>query len=80
MKQQVDRAVAANHPSIFLLNEKKKMALLIDVICPMDVNMITAAVEKHKKYCSLEVVMNKQYHLCKIQTVTIVIGALGTLC
>eukprot|EP00957_Ditylum_brightwellii_P139647 10642932-Ditylum_brightwellii.AAC.1 len=46
----------------------------------MDINMVSAAVKKHQKYCDLEIVMKKQYKLCKIQTVQIVIGALGTLC
>eukprot|EP00957_Ditylum_brightwellii_P043720 3315565-Ditylum_brightwellii.AAC.1 len=35
---------------------------------------------KHKKYRNLEITMKKQYKFCKIQTVPIVIGALGTLC
>eukprot|EP00957_Ditylum_brightwellii_P082755 6291872-Ditylum_brightwellii.AAC.1 len=56
------------------------MALLINVTCPMDVNMFSAAAAKHKKYHNLEIAMKKKYKLCKIQTVLIVIGALGTLC
>eukprot|EP00957_Ditylum_brightwellii_P134618 10262957-Ditylum_brightwellii.AAC.2 len=56
------------------------MALLIDVVCPMDVNMNSAAATKHKKYHNIEIAMKKQYTLCKIQTVPIVIGALDTLC
>eukprot|EP00957_Ditylum_brightwellii_P138887 10585944-Ditylum_brightwellii.AAC.2 len=46
----------------------------------MDVIMVTAAATKHKKYQDLEITMKKKYKLCKIQTVPIVIGALGTLC
>eukprot|EP00957_Ditylum_brightwellii_P016158 1216429-Ditylum_brightwellii.AAC.1 len=42
--------------------------------------MVTAAAKKHKTYCDLKIVMKKQYKLCKIQTVPIAIGALGTLC
>eukprot|EP00957_Ditylum_brightwellii_P012608 952995-Ditylum_brightwellii.AAC.1 len=80
MKQCVYHAVTANRPNIAILDKKKKMALLIIVTCPMDVNMITAAATKHKKCCDLEIAMKKQFHLCKIQTVPIVIGALGTLC
>eukprot|EP00957_Ditylum_brightwellii_P025081 1897939-Ditylum_brightwellii.AAC.1 len=63
-----------------LLDEEKRTSLLIDVICPMDINMVTAAAKKHKKYCNLEIAMKKRCKLCKIQTVLIVIGALGTLC
>eukprot|EP00957_Ditylum_brightwellii_P012545 947875-Ditylum_brightwellii.AAC.1 len=46
----------------------------------MDVNMISAAATKHKKYHNLEIAMKKQYKLCKTQTVPNVIGVLGTLC
>eukprot|EP00957_Ditylum_brightwellii_P118979 9074483-Ditylum_brightwellii.AAC.1 len=73
MTQCVDHAVATNRSNIILLDEKKRTALLIDVTCPIDVNMVTAAAEKHKKYCNLEIAIKKQYKLCKIQTVPIVI-------
>eukprot|EP00957_Ditylum_brightwellii_P014361 1080697-Ditylum_brightwellii.AAC.1 len=56
------------------------MALLNNVACPMDVSMITVAAEKHKKYHDLKIAMKKQYHLCKIQTVPILISVLGILC
>eukprot|EP00957_Ditylum_brightwellii_P052090 3950736-Ditylum_brightwellii.AAC.1 len=46
----------------------------------MDVNMISAAAIKYKKSHNLEIAMKNQCKLCKIQTVPIVIGALGTLC
>eukprot|EP00957_Ditylum_brightwellii_P144990 11043022-Ditylum_brightwellii.AAC.1 len=80
MKQRVEHTIATNHPGIVLLDETKKMALLINMTCPMDVNMVTAAAEKHMKYRDLEIDMKKQYKLRKIQTVPIVIGALGMLC
>eukprot|EP00957_Ditylum_brightwellii_P011904 897088-Ditylum_brightwellii.AAC.1 len=50
MKQRVNHGVIANHPEIVYLDKKKKKVLLIDVTCPMDVNMITAAATKHNKY------------------------------
>eukprot|EP00957_Ditylum_brightwellii_P040948 3100488-Ditylum_brightwellii.AAC.1 len=80
MIQRVDRAISANHPDLVVLNKEKRTALLFDVTCPMDISMVTAAAKKHKKYCNLEIAMKKQYKLCKIQAVPIVIGALGTLC
>eukprot|EP00957_Ditylum_brightwellii_P021049 1586001-Ditylum_brightwellii.AAC.1 len=45
----------------------------------MDVNMIKAATEKHKKYQDLKIAIKKQYILYKIQTVQILIGALRAL-
>eukprot|EP00957_Ditylum_brightwellii_P151638 11547495-Ditylum_brightwellii.AAC.1 len=80
MTQRADRTFSANRPDLALLDEEKRTALLIDVTCPMDINMVTVAAKKHKKYRDLEIAMKKQYKLHKIQTVTIVIGALGTLC
>eukprot|EP00957_Ditylum_brightwellii_P007845 594007-Ditylum_brightwellii.AAC.1 len=80
MTQKVDHAVSANHPDLIILDEEKKTALLIDVTCPMGINMVSAAAKKHKKYQDLEIAMKKQYKLCNIQTVPIVIGALGSLC
>eukprot|EP00957_Ditylum_brightwellii_P170695 12993004-Ditylum_brightwellii.AAC.1 len=43
MIQRVDNAIAANCPDLVVLNKKKRSALLIDVTCPMDINMVTAA-------------------------------------
>eukprot|EP00957_Ditylum_brightwellii_P149603 11392041-Ditylum_brightwellii.AAC.1 len=39
MTQKVDHAVSANYPDIVILDEEKKTALLINVTCPMDINM-----------------------------------------
>ena len=80
MTQKVNHAVSANRPDLVILDEEQKTALLIDVTCPMDINMVSAAAKKHQKYRDLEIAMKKQYNLRKIQTVPIVIGALGTLC
>eukprot|EP00957_Ditylum_brightwellii_P036437 2759212-Ditylum_brightwellii.AAC.1 len=79
-KQKVDHGVTVNHPDIVYLDDKKRTVLLIDITCPMDVNMISAAATKHKKCHDLEIAMKKQCKLCKIQTVPILIGVLGTLC
>eukprot|EP00957_Ditylum_brightwellii_P106073 8090981-Ditylum_brightwellii.AAC.1 len=79
MTQKVDHAVSANRPDLVILDEVKKTALLIDITCPMYINMVSAAAKKHQKYRDFEIAMKKQYKLRKIQTVPIVIGALGTL-
>eukprot|EP00957_Ditylum_brightwellii_P124979 9527525-Ditylum_brightwellii.AAC.1 len=80
MTQCMCHAIATNCPNIILLDEKKRTALLSNVPCPMDMNMVIVDAEKHKKYCNLKIAMKKQYQLRKIQTVPIVMGALGTLC
>eukprot|EP00957_Ditylum_brightwellii_P053850 4079874-Ditylum_brightwellii.AAC.1 len=71
MTQKVDHAVSANRPDLVILDEEKNTALLIDVTCPMDINMVSAAAKKHQKYQDLEIAMKKQYKLRKIQTVPI---------
>eukprot|EP00957_Ditylum_brightwellii_P186710 14216981-Ditylum_brightwellii.AAC.1 len=43
MTQEVDNAVKANRPDIVVLDKKECKALIIDVIVPMDINMIKAA-------------------------------------
>eukprot|EP00957_Ditylum_brightwellii_P089728 6833997-Ditylum_brightwellii.AAC.1 len=43
MTQEVDTAVKANRPDIVVLDEKEHRALFIDVMVPMDINMIKAA-------------------------------------
>eukprot|EP00957_Ditylum_brightwellii_P194405 14805617-Ditylum_brightwellii.AAC.1 len=71
MTQKVDHAVSANRPDLVILDEEKKNALLINVTCPMDINMVSAAAKKHQKYHDLEIAMKKQFKLRKIQTVPI---------
>eukprot|EP00957_Ditylum_brightwellii_P076127 5787168-Ditylum_brightwellii.AAC.1 len=39
MTQKVDHAVSPNRPDLVILDEVKKTALLINVTCPMDINM-----------------------------------------
>eukprot|EP00957_Ditylum_brightwellii_P184819 14077092-Ditylum_brightwellii.AAC.1 len=79
MSQKVNHAVSSNCQDLVILDKVKKTALLIDATCPMDLNMVSTAAKKHQKCCNLEIAMKKQYKLCKIQTVLIVIGALGKM-
>eukprot|EP00957_Ditylum_brightwellii_P049774 3774196-Ditylum_brightwellii.AAC.1 len=41
--KRVNHTVAANHPNLVLFEEQKKTSLFVDVTCPTDVNMVTAA-------------------------------------
>eukprot|EP00957_Ditylum_brightwellii_P095341 7262435-Ditylum_brightwellii.AAC.1 len=50
MTQRVNHTISANHPDLVILDKVKKTALLIDVTCLMDINMISAAAKKHQKY------------------------------
>eukprot|EP00957_Ditylum_brightwellii_P004807 366515-Ditylum_brightwellii.AAC.1 len=73
MTQKVDHAISANRPDLVILDEEQKTALLINVTCPMDINMVSMAAKKHQKYRDLKIAMKKQYNLRKIQTVPIMI-------
>ena len=80
LKQEVDNAVEANRSDIVVLDEKERKALIIDVTVLMDINMIKAAAGKYKTYRDLEIATKKQYHLKKLHTIPIVVGALGMIC
>eukprot|EP00957_Ditylum_brightwellii_P149221 11363682-Ditylum_brightwellii.AAC.1 len=71
MTQKVNHAVSTNRPDLVILDEVKKTALLINITCLMDINMVSAAAKKHQKYHDLEIAMKKQCKLRKIQTVPI---------
>eukprot|EP00957_Ditylum_brightwellii_P024900 1882902-Ditylum_brightwellii.AAC.1 len=79
MTQEVNWASPTNCLGIIILDKNKKTASLIDIICPININISKSAVEKCKKYQYLEIYLKKQQHLKKIQFVPSIIGALGTL-
>ena len=74
-----DIPIAHNRPDIVLHNRAEKTCLLIDVTIPQDQNIISKTAEKLRKYKPLEIELQKCWNLHKIQTIPIVIGALGTV-
>ena len=70
----------ANRPDIIIHDRTNQNAILIDVAVPVDNNVIKKTAKKHTKYRDLEIELQKCWGLKKIETVPIVIGALGTVC
>ena len=75
-----DSHTPANRPDIVIHDRTKKEALLIDISVPVDANIVKKTAEKHTKYRDLEIELQKCWGLTKIETVPIVLGALGTVC
>ena len=75
-----DTHTPANRPDIVIHDRTKKEALLIDISVPVDTNIVQKTAEKHTKYRDLEIELQKCWALKKIETIPIVLGALGTVC
>ena len=74
------RKIGCNRPDITIWDSIKKTAKLIDMSVPMDYNVVTKTAEKLIKYRSLEIEIQKCWGLKKVDTIPIIIGALGTVC
>eukprot|EP00957_Ditylum_brightwellii_P168659 12837258-Ditylum_brightwellii.AAC.1 len=63
--RKVDHAVEANCPDLVLPDRKKQSALLIEVSCLTDANMVKKTADKISKYRDLEIDMKKCFLLKK---------------
>ena len=75
-----DKWIKGNRPDITIWNVKDRTAQLIDVSVPMDTNIIMRTADKLTKYRDLEIEIQKCWNLTKVETIPVVIGALGTVC
>ena len=74
-----EKKVPANRPDVTIHNRKERSAMLIDFSVPNDTNIVTKTAEKLIKYRDLEVEVKKCWNLKTVQTVPVVIGALGAV-
>jgi hypothetical protein len=74
-----DRKVAHNRPDIVIHNTTTQECLIIDVAIPVCQNIVKKEAEKLTKYRDLEIELQKCWHLKKVRTIPIIIGALGTI-
>ena len=74
-----DIPIPNNRPDIIIHNKKLRTCLLIDISIPQDQNITKKTSEKILKYKHLEIELQQCWNLSKIQTVPVVIGALGTV-
>ena len=77
---QTDKKVKSNRPDITIHDTKKKSCIFIDVAIPICTNVTKKEAEKIVKYRDLEIEVQKCWDLKEVQTVPIIIGALGTVC
>ena len=71
-----DREVTANRPDIIIKNKKEKTCTLIDVVIPVDRNVVQKEAEKNLKYENLFIEIQRMWNL-KFTIVPVIIGAIG---
>ena len=74
-----DKKVGSNKPDIIIHNAEEKECMIVDVAIPMCRNIVRKEAEKITKYRDLEIELKKSWGLKRVQTIPIVIGALGSV-
>ena len=75
---QTARPIGANRPDIVVRDLSSKKALVIDIACPNDINVIVKEAEKISKYQSLCAELRKLWGVdCEV--VPVVVGGLGVI-
>ena len=75
-----DRRLKHNKPDLIVWDKSERTALIIDVVVPMDRNVVNKIAEKLTNYRDLEIELQKYLNLKDIKTIPIIVGALGTTC
>ena len=72
------RPVGANRPDILIKDLGNKKAYIIDISCPIDINVGKKEIEKISKYGALRVETERMWGV-KSQVVPVVVGGLGAV-
>ena len=75
---QTDKTLEHNQPDITVINKKSKKCILIDPVCPFDTR-IQKKEKKGTNYSELKYKIAKLWKMRKVEVITVVIGALGTV-
>ena len=75
----VDCVVEANLPDITIIDTAKKIAKLVEISIPLDVNIVTKMAYKISKYWDLEIAYKKCKEFRKVYTIPIIVGVFGTV-
>ena len=75
-----DKKVPHNRPDIIVFDTNTRECQIIDVAIPVCMNIVKKEAEKITKYRDLEIEIQKCWNLKKVQTIPVVIGALGSVC
>ena len=76
---QTDHHIDHNKPDIVIYEKKKRDCWIIDVACPFDTRVEEKEQEKLTKYQDLRREINKLWNCRNVNTIPIVVGALGTV-
>ena len=72
------RPIGANRPDLVVKDMSKKKALIIDIACPNDINVIPKESEKISKYQPLCAELRKMWGV-ECEVVPVVVGGLGAI-
>lgn len=75
---RTDEKIQANKPDLVVVDKGNKTLLIIDVACPLDINIEKKEQEKILKYQDLKTELQRIWKL-KGKVVPVVIGALGAV-
>jgi hypothetical protein len=75
---RTDRVIQAHKPDIVVVDKKTKKCQIIDVACPLDMNVAKKEMEKITKYQDLRIEIERLWGV-KAEVVPVVIGALGAV-
>ena len=72
------RPIGANRPDFIVKDMNDKKAYIIDVSCPVDVNVGKKEAEKVAKYMGLSAELNRMWGI-NTEVIPVVVGGLGTV-
>ena len=72
------RPIGANRPDIIVKDMNSNMAYIIDVSCPVDVNVEKKEAEKVAKYMGLSAELNRMWGV-NTEVIPVIVGGLGTV-
>ena len=74
-----DTKVPHNKPDIIIHDRINHKCLIVEVSIPQDINILQKYAEKIRNYRPLEIELTKCWNLNQIETVPIILGALGSV-
>ena len=76
---QCDNLIEARRPDLIVIDKKEQKGIIIDIAIPADVRVEEKEKEKVKMYQDLKKEIRRLWKLRNVETVPVVIGALGSV-
>ena len=74
-----DHAIYHNKPDIVFIDKIKKVAQIIDIAIPMDINVVAKRFEKIRNYANLAIELKECWNLNYVSIIPVIIGCTGTI-